>query len=889
MQPGFWRNCRICVRWLRRAVLAALLAAICILTWFDRVGLPGFLTNRVVAALQEHGIVLVFSRMHLSVSRGLVAEDVHVDQGKGRENPSVSARQVALEIDYHAALHRHLQLDGLVIRDGRFILPLSETNALALTNIQTDLRWETNGLWVLNNFKAGFQGIQLGLSGQVANGSKISQWEIFHGKNTGNAEEVRERLRNFYDAFQKIHFANPTLLSLNVQGDALDLHSFNLQLFVNAPSVASPWGEAKLLRMGAWLTAATNATTNYDPALGFWTNVLPYRLTWNMRVGELNHQELAARSVSAAGYWNTPVLAITNLSAGLGGGGIDVKARLDILTREFTFTNRSDFDLHVVDPFLAEKPRQRLADVSWAQPPQVRAAGSMIFPAWTNLDVDWRTVAQPTLCLNGNVAFNDGAIQGVPVESAAAQFSYSNLVWRVPLFDFAQYNTRLEASGSEDDATRNYQWNVHGTFDAESLPSFLPPTNAARVLRHFSSAEPFYLSAEGSGNLRDPNSLYATGHLACTNFAVREQHVQRVVGDFVFTNRLLKFQHAQIWPDTGTMTADEVVLDFDKNLIRFKNGHSTAMPQVVVAAIGPKTAEIMAPYQFLQPPTALINGCVPMGDVEGREDTDLRFDVVGGAPFETHKFRATSVTGTIHWLGQNLILTNIVANLYNGTGTGYANFDFKVPHEGADYYFQARYTNVDLHLLMYDQSSPTNNLQGAFSGNLVVTHASTEDWQTVNGYGNAQLQNGLIWDTPIFGFISKALNQVLPGLGNSRATDAGGSYTITNGVIYSDTLQINAGASRLQYVGTVDLKQNVNARVTAQLMHNVWGVGPFLSTVFFPVTKIFEYRVTGNLQDPKHEPIYVLSRLMLMPLHPIQTIQNIFKGGNNSPTNAAPK
>ncbi|HEY3763232.1 MAG TPA: hypothetical protein VGN23_15910 [Verrucomicrobiae bacterium] len=886
MQPGFWRKCRIGIRWLRRAALLLLLAAICAVIWFDRVGLPSFFTDKLVVALHEHGIDLEFSRIHLSVSNcGIVAEDVHMGQGQTRENPSMAAQRVILEVDYHAILHRRLQLDGLVIRNGNFFLPLSETNVLAVTNIQTDLQWQANDVWALNDLKASFNGIQLGLSGQVGHGSELPKWEIFHGKKTANAQAVQEQLQHFSEALKKVQFSGPTMLSLNIQGDAQDIHSFAIQLIVTAPSVHTVWGDGKELQVNARLTAPAGASTRFDAPLDFWTNVLPYRLTWMLKLSDLKSQILDVQKVSAAGFWNAPVLAVTNLSSVLGGGSLAANAQLNVVTREFSFTNSSEFDPHVVDPLLTPAIREQFADYAWAVPPQLHIGGSMIFPAWTNLNVDWRKEVQPTLKFEGDLGFADSAIRGIQVDSMAAQFSYSNLVWRVPLFAFKQFNTRLEASGSEDDATREYRWAAHGTFDPETLRSFLPTTNADLALRHLSAAEPLYLSAEGSGRLGDLASLYATGHMACTNFAIREQHVDSVDTDFAFTNRLLNFYRSQVWRGQETMTVDEVTLDFDKKLIWVKNGYSTMEPAVAAAVIGPKTAEIMAPFVFLKAPTALVNGCAPLGDPNGREDADIRFDVIKGAPFETHKFNATYLTGTVHWMGQHLILTNLVGNLYGGSGVGNAAFDFKVPHEGADYHCQVVFTNVDLHQLISDVSG-TNRLQGAFSGNIIVTHASTENWRTVDGYGVAGLRNGLLWDVRILGFVSTALNQVSPGLGNSRATDAGGNFTITNGVIFSDTVQINTGTTRLLYLGTVDLKKNVNARVTAQLLRNVWGVGPVISAFSSPFTKLFEYKVTGTLDDPKYEPVYVIPKLLLMPLHPIQAVKGIFSSNNGAQTNA---
>jgi uncharacterized protein YhdP len=107
---------------------------------------------------------------------------------------------------------------------------------------------------------------------------------------------------------------------------------------------------------------------------------------------------------------------------------------------------------------------------------------------------------------------------------------------------------------------------------------------------------------------------------------------------------------------------------------------------------------------------------------------------------------------------------------------------------------------------------------------------------------------------------------------------------ITNGVIRSDNLEIRSPALRLQYRGTVDLQGQLNARVEAELMRDVWGLGPVISTVFWPVTKMLEYKVTGSLGQPKSEPVFFLPRIVLMPFRgsreilPEDTNSNEIKG-----------
>jgi hypothetical protein len=886
MQSGFWRKCRLCLRWSRRAAMVAAVALACAFIWFDRAGVPDFLQRRLVGALRERGVDLEFSRLRFSLFRGLIAEDIRMGHAAAPDSPAFSAREVRLELDYRAMMRRQLQLDGIVLLKGKFVLPLSPTNALALDNIQTELRFQANDTWSLDNFQAGFAGAKLTLSGGIAHAPEIRNWEIFRGASTGSASASRAQLQIFSDTLGKIHFTGTPQLSLTVDGDARDVHSFAVHLAVNAPGVQTPWAGARDVQLTARLTAPADAPTNYNASWSWWTNLQPYRLVWTARLAQLKSGQLSADSVLCAGSWRAPELALTRLSARLGGGWLEDQARLNVATRELVFTNLSQFDPHAVAGLLADKARERLADFSWTQAPSLRAGGSLVLPAWTNRQPDWRGEVQPTIRLLGEAAFTNGAAFGAKIDLARAQFAYSNLVWRLPAATVAQSKTRLEFSGSANDATKDYRLHVRGTFDPECLRPFLTASNAARGLEIVRLADPTHLDADVWGNSHDYDSIGATGRLAVTNFTIRGQSFDSAAGAFSYTNRALEISNLRSWRGAQTLTADLVTLDFNRKLIFFKNGHSTADPAAIARAIGPKTAHILEPYHFLQPPTVSVEGCAPLrvNSLRDTDDADLRFDIVDGVPFQCLKLRAARLAGTIHWLGETLVLTNIAAELYGGSGSGFADFDFRVPHAGADYQFTAAVTNINLRALAADLASSTNHLEGALSGLVVVTRADTRDWRTMDGYGQARLRDGLIWDIPMFGLLSPVLNSVSPGLGNSRATDASSSFVMTNGVIYSNPLEINTAMTRLQYSGTVDLRGNVNAHVTAQLLRNIWGVGPLISLFSFPLTKIFEYKVTGTLDNPKKEPVYV-PKLFLLPLHPIRTLEELFPGGVND-TNA---
>jgi hypothetical protein len=179
----------------------------------------------------------------------------------------------------------------------------------------------------------------------------------------------------------------------------------------------------------------------------------------------------------------------------------------------------------------------------------------------------------------------------------------------------------------------------------------------------------------------------------------------------------------------------------------------------------------------------------------------------------------------------------------------------------------------------------TNKLEGLLTGRLEITSANSSDLHSLQGAGRMELRDGLIWDIPIFGVFSPVLDTVMPGLGSSRARQGSATFIITNGVIDSEDLKIETLMARLRYRGTIDLSGTVNARMEAELLRNAWVVGPVLSLALWPVSKTFEYEITGSIHQPKSEPVYI-PKIFFFPLHPVQTIKELMPESNS--TNAPP-
>lgn len=674
----------------------------------------------------------------------------------------------------------------------------------------------------------------------------------------------------------------------DLRGTANWVHSFTnsvpisgqCDLHLDAPE--TKWGRAAQADVTARLSYPTNsASAHADGTWSWWGALLPFWLDLQCRAANVESPKLAAEQASCAVQWRAPDLSLTQLSVRLYGGGLDATGQVDVATRQCNFGVSSDFDVQQVESLLGGPARHWLSQFTFHKPPAVQASGSLRLPPWLERNPDWRGV-EPTIRLAGQFRAEDGAYHGVPVDSAEGHFTYSNLTWRLPDMVAKRGEGRLELVYESSDATHDYYFHVRSTIDPAALQPLLE-TNRIKVFDYVAFTQAPVVDGEIWGRWHELEGIHGHATVSATNFVLRGEKISAFQSDVQYTNRqiLMLRPHAEI--ATGHADAAAVGLDFISYDVFLTNAVGTADPQAIARMIGPKTAKGMEPYHFLAPPTARVDGVVPM---RGEAGADLHVEVLKGAPFEWWKYKTPLITGRIIWTGDHLSLQNVQTVCYGGLGSGGADFDFR-PQKGTDFQFSVLLTNADIHAWMSDLVTRTNNLEGRLSAWVQVNHANSEDWRQTFGSGAASLNDGLIWEIPVFGVLSPALDAVMPGLGKSRAGRASATFVITNGVVDSEDLEIQAWIARLRYSGTVDLQGRIDARVTAELLRNTWFIGPLMSVALWPVSKMFEYKVTGTLKDPKSQPVYI-PKLFLLPFHPLRTLKDLVPNDTSQPATNSP-
>ena len=642
----------------------------------------------------------------------------------------------------------------------------------------------------------------------------------------------------------------------------------------------TPWASARDLSLGGNFERVTNDLPSVNETWAWWTHLAPYALNWECAVHELRSPKLNLDQVAGSGQWRAPDLLLTNLSATLYGGKLGVNAQLDVATRRLTFDAASDFDPKAISPFLSIPSRSWLNQFAWKNPPELQLSGLIPLPAWTNLaQADWYGEVRSASRFDGYFDVLSTSFRDVQFSSAKSHFSFSNGSWRLPDLVVRRPEGQLRVAHVSNEATRDFSFKIRSSIDLLALRPLLQ-TNLYRIYDFVQFTQPPLIDGEIRGRWDDLARIGGRAHVSVTNFAVQGQTMGDLSAQLEYTNLFLKV--SELSAHRGTIehgSATSVDLDFAAHKIYLTNCVGVGDAMAIARAVGPNIARHIEPYHFTHPVTARVEGVIPMRDAR---DADLHFDV-DGTDFEWWKFKVAHISGRVDWVGETLALKNVQTEFYRGTAMGDAYFDFRNYEQGTSFRWNAIVNDADLHLLMNDLSDATNRLEGSLTARLAITEANTADPHKLQGAGRVHLRNGLIWEIPIFGILSPALESVSPGMGSSRANEGSATFIINNGVMRSDDLELRASVMRLQYWGTLDLaNQIVNARVQAEPLRDMWAVGRIVSFALWPVSKIFEYRITGTLHVPKTEPVFLIPKVVLMPFHPFRTMRELFPEASES-------
>ncbi len=603
---------------------------------------------------------------------------------------------------------------------------------------------------------------------------------------------------------------------------------------------------------------------------GWWASFEPFEISGEGRIDGLQVRAVNFDSVQFLWDWKAPRVRVTQLRIEQGGGEFNGTGSVDVGTRKSEATATMNLDAHSLGPFLTPKTVLWLSRYGWVQPPRVEAVASVTLPEWGDTHPDWRGEVLPTLHLKGRVEAGPASFRGVQADAVELQFQYSNRVWHLPDLVATRPEGKIEFSYTEDTSTRDFQFHGRSEIDPQALLPLLQ-AKAQKGLNLFQFTLPPRVTGDIEGRWHDAERTAFQADVQAAAFEFREEPIDEFTVRLQLADQYLSATNVQLRTGDEVVSAPGIGFQFQDQLLMLTNVTARIDPLKVARGIGAKTVEILSPYRFLEPPNAQVDGSINVRDVRSAH---LRF-VVSGGPFHYWRFRVPEIAATVGWTNANVTISQLTAPFYRGKLESQIRVDVGRVDQ-TPFQFEARVARADFHELLSDLQSPTNQAGGQLSVDLAITHADGRDWQSWQGFGQADLLNGFLWDIPMVGIFSPALNAILPGVGKSRISGASGTFSITNSIVHTDDLEMRSPFFRLAYRGSVDLDGRVKARVEARFLRDAWVIGPLVSLMFSPLSKVFEYEVTGTLNEPHLELMYIPKPLQA-PFNPLGILREMFQ------------
>jgi hypothetical protein len=621
-----------------------------------------------------------------------------------------------------------------------------------------------------------------------------------------------------------------------------------------------------------------------DESWGFWREIASLTINWRAEAIDFSSPDARLEKVVATGRWNAPDLTLVGMDSELYSGSFHLDGALDVATRKVRGAARMNFDVKQIAWLLDPEVRPFIGMFTWDKPPEIAAKVELMLPPWVRPPANWRDETLRSTVLDGSVAVGAAAFRGVTCSSFATHFSLTNFNWRLP-----------DAVLTRPEGTLNFDYTGHAFEPAFRLAlrggvnpwAALPllDEDGQMGLKFVEFPEAAFIDGEITGDLEKLEFLRFEGNVAGTNVIVRGEPFLDFKTRAIYSNQWIYLTEPIAHRTTNeVLSATLAAVDIKNALMYLTNGFSTTDPYRFTKLIGPITYNAIAPYIFEKPPVVRGEGIIPLKEAH---DANIRFQI-DGEDFAYWRFHMQKASAGVYWHHEFLDVTNVTAKFYGGEMEWEGHFTFK-EDDSADYRFKGVCTNTDLALLLHDiLPQATNRIEGTLHGTLVITDANSETMQSWKGHGEATVKNGFLWNMPIFGIFSEPLDAIAPGFGKSKIYSGAGTFKVDNGKVFTKDMEVRAPAFRLKYDGSVDFDGNLDARVEAELFRNTWVFGRVVSAAFWPLAKVLESKVTGNLAAPKSKLAHI-PKIMLFPLRPIQTIKELLPRDKDKEKNAEPE
>jgi len=551
------------------------------------------------------------------------------------------------------------------------------------------------------------------------------------------------------------------------------------------------------------------------------------RADLNLRSDRIQNRGYEAKAFFANAEWAEQKLNITQCEWSDDSGAFAGRASWSRSDGKAEFQARSTLDLKRVVDALGFK--ELFGEIMFSAPPLVEISGSF-----------GGSDGQATRMLIGRVTLGNFSYKSVPFVGLTGNFSWDGE--RTMLREIHLQHESGEAIAELFDAPKDFKLNLEGTINPGVFSPWAPE-EFRKFLAEWEWQRPptMRLSIRGPGH--DPASWVGEGTLALQRTRFRGVWMNSASGTLRFENGAVTYQNFRVTRDEGIGTGS-FTYDFTKHEVRIENVKSTLRPADAIFWIEPKLWKDVAPYKFRKSPNVTVNGVVQF---RGGKNTHLEIGI--SAPegmdytFLGKSLPFDSAAGQLLFTDDRLQLQNVEGALFSGSVRGSA--DISLAKDDPHYSAKLILSRIDfprLTDLYFKYQTARGKLSAAYDFSGLGSQS-----RSMRGSGKVEVTDGDVFAIPIFGPLSDLLGKFFPQAGYSIAHKATADFTVKQGVIHTENLNVAGKLFGMLGHGDVlfaDDKLDMDVRINAN--------GP--GFVLLPVYKLFEYKGEGSLSKPTWRP-----------------------------------
>jgi hypothetical protein len=570
---------------------------------------------------------------------------------------------------------------------------------------------------------------------------------------------------------------------------------------------------------------APQLDVNFDVDLGA---PLDGKVSVRLLARDVTYRKVNVSRVAVDAAMRNGSIAIHECVLEVGRGALRLAGRYDLVAGGFDLTLDSDLDPNLLLPAMPAPVADVVRDLRVLDPPKI--AVRYLFSQETGL----------LPVLRGRLELGRVEIRGVRFRSVQADFEQQGVVVKVTDAKVVMAEGRLVGRGQFNWDTSDFAYELDSTLDPTKLLPLMFPV-PRQIVEPAWFEKPPHLVATVRGDFVDPDAFAYDATVTAGRCTYRGVALERVSAQLKLRQNKLAADHLVAQRTDGEVRG-WVFANFDAHRVAFDLAVSSN-PNELAPLLGPQAADVLRPYRF-GPKTA--------GTVRGKVDfTDSSRTAWQAAltneNFGYWKLQTTQARADLTLTNNTLTIENFGADFYDGKLQGRASFQLT---HAVPYRFEFTTDRVDIQPLLTDITGQPSESRGRLTGSAWLTGTGA-DLGTLAGAGKLNIEDGVLWEVPLFGILSRILNDIGPNLGTTKATRADCNFTIAEQAAKTDDLKVAAGAFTLSCAGKVGFDGKLDFRVKGQLLRNVPGLN--ILTWFF--SNIFEYKIGGSLGDYSYRPV----------------------------------